>query len=406
MPQNPFRPGAGHMPPYLAGRDQEQSEFTKALNQDVILENIVLTGLRGVGKTVLADTFKPLAQKSGWLWAGSDLSETVSVSEDRLCLRLITDLAIAVSSITYETSQPTNIGFDQTPKNQRVPLSFEYLSHIYNSTPGMPSDKLRAVLEMTWPLIEASSFRGVVFVYDESQNLTDNSASDQYPLSLLLDVFQSIQKKGMRYMLLLVGLPTLFPKLVDARTFAERMFHVVQLDKLVDDDARDAICKPIKEHAPELTFTDESTALIIKTSGGYPYFIQFICKEVFDVFLQQCEAGESPSVPITAIVRKLDADFFAGRWSKVTDRQRVLLWVAAHLENCDTDFTVQDIVSKSKEVGVKQFSNSHASQILTSLCNAGLVYKTPRHGKYQFAVPLLPEFIRRQESDIDLPEVG
>ena len=54
--KNPFRPGAGHMPPYLAGREPEIEEFKKLLNQEVILENMVLTGLRGVGKTVLLDT--------------------------------------------------------------------------------------------------------------------------------------------------------------------------------------------------------------------------------------------------------------------------------------------------------------------------------------------------------------
>ena len=58
---NPFRPGAGHMPPYLAGREHETKEFLKLTSQSTILENMVLTGLRGVGKTVLLDTFKPLA---------------------------------------------------------------------------------------------------------------------------------------------------------------------------------------------------------------------------------------------------------------------------------------------------------------------------------------------------------
>ena len=59
--KNPFRPGAGHMPPYLAGRENENREFAQLLEQDVILKNLVLTGLRGLGKTVLLETFKPLA---------------------------------------------------------------------------------------------------------------------------------------------------------------------------------------------------------------------------------------------------------------------------------------------------------------------------------------------------------
>ncbi len=83
---NPFRPGAGHMPPYLAGRSPEKRAFMKLLEQDVVLENAVLTGLRGVGKTVLLDTLKPLAISAGWLWVGTDLSESTSISEERLAI--------------------------------------------------------------------------------------------------------------------------------------------------------------------------------------------------------------------------------------------------------------------------------------------------------------------------------
>ncbi len=54
---NPFRPGAGHPPPYSAGRDHEKREFEGLLTQKPILDNLVLTGLRGVGKTVLLETF-------------------------------------------------------------------------------------------------------------------------------------------------------------------------------------------------------------------------------------------------------------------------------------------------------------------------------------------------------------
>jgi len=68
--RNPFRPGAGHPPPYLAGREDETREFARMLEQQPVLTNLVLTGLRGVGKTVLLETFKPVAIVNRWLWAG------------------------------------------------------------------------------------------------------------------------------------------------------------------------------------------------------------------------------------------------------------------------------------------------------------------------------------------------
>ena len=95
-------------------------------------------------------------------------------------------------------------------------------------------------------------------------------------------------------------------------------------------------------------------------------------------------------------MRKLDGDFFAGRWAKATDRQRDLLAVIAGLDNSSSEFTVQDIVDRSKNLStIRTFSNSHVSQLLVSLNDAGLVYKN-RWGKYSLAVPLLDQFILRQ----------
>jgi hypothetical protein len=234
----------------------------------------------------------------------------------------------------------------------------------------------------------------VIFAYDEAQNLTDNADRDQYPLSVLLDVFQSIQRKGIPFMLVLTGLPTLFPKLVDARTYAERMFHVVTIGKLDEEESTEAIVKPLDVAGCPIRFSDESVTSIVRESGGYPYFIQFICREVFDVWIQQISADEDPDVPIEAIQRKLDADFFSGRWSRVTDRQRQMLWVVASLDRADDEFTIQELSSRSKVLLPKGFSPSHASQMLVSLAEQGLIYKN-RFGKYSFAVPLLGEFIRR-----------
>jgi hypothetical protein len=234
----------------------------------------------------------------------------------------------------------------------------------------------------------------VIFAYDEAQNLSDHAEKEQFPLSVLLDVFQSIQKKGIPFMLVLAGLPTLFPKLVDARTYSERMFRVVTLSKLDDEESEEAILKPIEVAECPIKFHPDSVRTICHESGGYPYFIQFICREVFDVFIQQHAADEQPGVPVDAIQRKLDADFFAGRWAKITDRQRELLWVVANLAHPDEDFTISELVEKAKELLPKPFSPSHANQMLASLAERGMIYKN-RLGRYTFAVPLLGRFILR-----------
>lgn len=397
---NPFRPGAGHMPPYLAGREDEKREFEKILTQTTILENLVLTGLRGVGKTVLLETLKPIAIREGWLWVGTDLSESVNSGEEALVVRLLTDLSVVTSAMVVKKSEAAGFATSVTD----VTLDFRALSQIYAATPGLVADKLKSVLETVAVATEAETRRGIVFAYDEAQILSDSPNNDQYPLSLLLDVFQSIQRKGVPFLLVLTGLPTLFPKLVDARTFAERMFHVVTLDKLNRDDSLEAINKPIEDASCPVKFTPQAAETIYEHTGGYPYFIQFICREAFDSYIQQAERGDVPNVPLDAITRKLDTDFFSGRWAKATDRQRDLLWVVAGLDRENGEFTVQEIVNRSKETLPKSFGGSHANQILGALGEQGLVYKN-RWGKYSFAVPLFDRFILRQgvPNELELP---
>ena len=100
-------------------------------------------------------------------------------------------------------------------------------------------------------------------------------------------------------------------------------------------------------------------------------------------------------MPKAEILQKLDADFFSGRWTKVTDRQRELLSVIAELDKSDDEFTVQETVQKAQELTANPFGNSQVNQMLSASSAQGLVFKR-RHGKYLFAVPLLADYIRRQ----------
>ena len=392
---NPFRPGAGHQPPYLAGREAEKREFTRLLKQTIILENMLLTGLRGVGKTVLLESLKPIAQKEDWIWVGADLNESSSISEDNIATRLCTDLSLVTSPIIVSTERSSSAGFASEENVVEHTLTYNKLKEIYSKTPGLPIDKLKCVIEVVWHVLsKETNTRGIVFAYDEAQNLADHSEKEQFPLSLLLDAFQSIQRKEIPAMLVLTGLPTLFPKLVEARTYSERMFRSVFLQSLSDRDSREAILMPIQE-AETVKLSEKSVGTVIQMSGGYPYFIQFICREVYDAFIRRWDKGERGSIPVQEIRKKLDTDFFAGRWAKTTNRQRELLSTIAHLEHCDEEFTVQEIAERSKEIDVKPFSNSHTNQMLSTLGSQGLVFKN-RHGKYSFAVPMLGDYIRRQ----------
>src|SRR5262249_10951633 len=147
-------------------------------------KNLILTGLRGVGKTVLMDdVYKPLALKKNWIWVGSDMSESAFVDEKSLCLRLMTDLSVFTSELTLTKSEK-GAGFKSETKQQRR-MTFDFLIECFERQPGLISDKLKGTLEFLWTAIQTTGKRGIVFAYDEAQVVQDRKDKDQYPLALM-----------------------------------------------------------------------------------------------------------------------------------------------------------------------------------------------------------------------------
>ena len=391
---NPFRPGSGHIPPHFAGRKDEIKAFTRLLEQEAVEENLVLTGLWGVGKTTLLSQLKPAAMKKKWLWVGADLSETASLTETNVAIRIMVDLAVATSQMPLDANDGERIGI-QDPKAVLGHLDYSTMGRIYEGTPGLVLDRLKAVLEFAWSVVRKHGFRGVVFAYDEAQNLTNHAAHEQHPLSVILDVFQSLQSKGAAMMLVLCGSPTLFPRLVEARTYAERMFCAMFLNELSEEEARDAILVPAKKWLSQVDA--ESFTTVVRETGRHPYYLQFMCREVYDALWGQL--AEPASVAMRDITRKLDSVVFSERWGKATDRQRELLKTISSLEYCDREFTIQETMDASKTMPFKSFSASQINQMLAKLSDVGLVYKN-KHGRYAFTVPQFGKFIGRQSLEM------
>ena len=338
-----------------------------------------------------------MAIQQDWLWVGADLSETASLTEERLAIRLLTDLAAKTSAIVLHDVEITGMEFKPTTEMRQQTLDYDLLTRHFESVPGLISDKLKSTLEMVWNLIEHKGYRGIVFAYDKVQNLADHADDREYPLSVLLDIFQSIQRKEIPFMLVLVGLPTLFPKLVEARTFSERMFHVLTLDRLTPPDSREAIEKPIQKVGCPYPLSEPLIDSIIRESAGYPYFIQYICREVYDVALQKHETSSAINRLGSRDHSQAGYGFFCrplGQSHRPATRP---------LENHCRDRRLRRGVLDSGRGGrtskhtANPFSASHVSQMLTKLAVVGIVYKN-RHGRYCFAVPLFGLFIRRQSA--------
>lgn len=408
--ENPYRPGAGHLPPFLAGRADEQARFKRSIHQPHPNENFLVTGLRGFGKTVLLDRMRQIAEESYWIWVGNDLSESSSLSEERLALRILTDLAQTIAAklldadgtLAMDVAGTSGHGSERNlDRNQEV---FAALKAVYERAPGLQSDRLKAVLSRAGSLAARARASGIILAYDEAQCLTDHAERNEFPMSMLVETVASMQKQDAPVPILLVlcGLPQVQDALTETRTYTERMFQVFTLDRLSRDDTWTAIANPISNLTPPLYVSNDLIGKVVDLSGGYPYLIQFFGKELVEKLLANGGTLPATSFPDSDTLERLDAGLFGARWNKATDKQREFLGlIAMRPKDTGPEFSAQEIAQLDASGNC---TNAYASQILQSLCDRGLVYRT-RRGRFAFTVPMSENMIaRRLKSENEVAE--
>ncbi len=402
--ENPYRPGAGHMPPLLAGRASEQDHFKRLLGQNFATSNVLITGLRGVGKSVLLESMRRMAEQEGWIWVGNDLSESSTLSEERLAMRILTDVSEALSRTLWRDRDGRSFDRQVDTSETDNPYAYDALRSMYDRSPGLPSDRLKSTLIRLGALVTRAKSPGMVFAYDEAQCMCDHAERDEFPMSMLIETISAMQKREgvSQCLLVLSGLPQVFDALTETRTYTERMFHVMTLERLSRPDTLVAILTPLNELKPQINASKALVDKVTDLTGGYPYLIQFFGREMVEQMLRNGGVLHEKDFPSVDVLDRLDAGLFAARWNKTSDKQRNVLRLIAKRPQTDTiDFSAQELatLSDGHEGGL---SNAQASQMLQALCERGLLYRT-RHGRYAFTVPMSEVMIlRRSKSEEDV----
>jgi AAA ATPase domain len=401
--ENPYRPGAGHAPPFLAGRNNEQEHFKRMLRQSYLTDNVLITGLRGFGKTVLLGQLEKTAETEGWLWVGNDLSESSSLTEERLAMRILTDLAQAISEKIERTGHanaqmPERLQhrIEQLARADASAFTFDALKAQYEQTPGLPSDRLRAVLLRVTNLVYKVQLKGIILAYDEAQCLCDRVETDQFPMSMLVETVSAIQKKeGLApLMLVLCGLPQVFDALTETRTYTERMFHVMTLERLSRDESRSALTVPLAALPVQLHTPANLIEKVITLTGGYPYLVQFFGRELIEQLLENGGTLSADKFPSSGAFERLDAGLFSARWNRTTDKQRELLGlIASRKTGGSGEFSARELEQLRHDAG--DTNEANINHILSSLCDRGMLFRT-RHGYYAFTVPMSEAMIMRR----------
>lgn len=381
---NPFRPGNGVPPPYLAGRDQLLAAFEDWLiEQPPLHANWALTGLRGTGKTVLLGEFATRAERAGWLTLHRELGD-----RHRDDIRLAEAIAEDCDALIGRADALASVGqaIDRGARwlrPRRITIGEVSVDPAYESRARGPTDVMRASLAQVDSILSHTDRPGAILLLDEAHLLADDRSRERFPLSGLLAALGAVQRQQPRVRIVVCGLPTLSLNLKRARTYAERMFRHAMVGNLELDAAEEALAIPLA--ASGRSFGLSLITEIVEQTAGYPYFLQyfaaFACSRIG---LEHIELADYQRVE-SALLHELDLAFFEDRFEGAAPSEQVLLLAMARAGG---------------RVGLARLASEIPDGLnvpvgLRRLIDRGLVYR-PTRATYDFALPLFGPYLRRR----------
>lgn len=384
---NPFRPGNGVAPPYLAGRDALLDTFESFISEAPLHANWTVTGLRGTGKTVLLAEFAARAERAGWVTLQRELGDRHR--DDVWLAEAIDEDCDALSrrvSMRAGVSQAIE-GSVRQMRPRRLTIGEVGYEPAYEDRPSAPADVMRASMAALDSAIDDANRPGALLLYDEGHVLADDRPRERFPLSGLLAALAAIQRETPRVRLILSGLPTLSLNLKRARTYAERMFRHVVVGNLERGDAWDALGIPLAGSGR--SFALSLIGEIVETTGGYPYFLQFVAAYL-------CRSIPTPDVSAAdyravepALLHELDLAFFEDRYEGASPTEQRVLEAMARESG---QIRLTRLRPRVGEV-------ASLDLVVRRLVERGLIYRATR-GTYDFALPMFRAYVRRRQPNL------
>jgi hypothetical protein len=383
--KNPFSPGAGSPPPELVGRGgilEQARVLLGRVREKRPEKSILLTGLRGVGKTVLLNEIDRMAQAQGYR------TILIEAHENK---RLATLLAPHLRRLLFDLDRLAGVG-DKVRRGIGVLKSFvsaikvsygeaELGLDIEPEKGSADSGDLEVDLPNLFAAVaEAAQERGtaVAVLIDEIQYFASSE------LSALIMAMHRMQQRQLPLVLIGAGLPILPGLIGESKSYAERLFSFPDLGPLSEADSAKALRDPVK--AAGAAFEEVALDEIYRLTKGYPYFIQEWGYQAWNHAVTS-PIGLRIIQEATILVRnRLDQNFFRVRFDRLTPREKDYLRAMAHLGA--GPYRTSDIATALGEK-ITTFGPVRAS-----LIKKGMIY-SPAHGDMAFTVPLFDEFMSR-----------
>jgi len=384
---NPYSPGAGLRPPVLSGRDGDLAAFDVLLDRaakGLNSRSMVLTGLRGVGKTVLLSELAGMASQRGWIVAKVEAEHTAAT--DQFAVALSAALTRAVRRQRTWMGRATGVVGEAIATlaafNVTVNPTGAVTFGVTIERGAADSGSLQADLpDLTSALAEAAKDDGVgvVVLIDEMQEL------DAAQMSAICRACHHAGQDGLPFYTVGAGLPNLAAALAEAESYVERLFEYRLIDRLPEPAAREALTGPATQNG--VSWTAAAADVALAESRGYPYFIQQFGKSTWDAAVGDHEITiDDALLGVTDGQQMLDNGLYTSRWERATPGEREMLRMMA-LDN--------DAPSAIGEVAQRLGRPTTAiSPTRAQLIAKGIVY-SPERGQIAFTVPSMADFVRR-----------
>jgi len=393
---NPYTPNAGASPEVLIGRDDQTRSFEillRRLERGRSEQSMIITGLRGVGKTVLLNRFEQIARQADWEVIEFEASKH---DDTRFRQTIFSQLKAALLRLS-----PRARWTSRSRRAAEVLSAFAVAvdqqgtwSMSWDIPPAEGSadhgDLSMDLTDVFIALGEAAQEhgKGIVVLIDEVQFLATTQ------LEALIQAIHKTVQRRLPVTFVGAGLPQIAELAGDAKSYAERLFKFPKIDSLHGDDARDALIEPAA--AEGATYDTEAVDRAIEITRGYPYFIQELGYQVWGIARGDRITREDVELAKEAYEAKLDSSFFRVRLDRATPLQTAYMRAMAQLGP-----------EAQKAADVARLLDRDSTQLgptRAELIEMGLLY-TPEHGYAAFTVPDFDKFMLRAVPRLDIPPV-
>ncbi|MBK7274510.1 MAG: ATP-binding protein [Actinomycetales bacterium] len=419
--RNPYAPGAGQRPPELAGRDEQLHAF------DVTLErvsrgrperSVVLTGLRGVGKTVLLNALRSAAVRAHWgtgkLEARPDqpLRRPLSAALHMAVRELghpqpdeVAQVLGVIKSFAQRESTESSGGRGAGGAGARGSAGASRLRDRWSVGIDVPAVSGRAdsgdieidLVELLSDVGGLAADRGVgvaIFI-DEMQDL---GADD---VSALCAAAHEISQSGLPVVIVGAGLPHLPAVLSASKSYSERLFRYSRIDRLDADAAEIALRAPAAEEGA--SWSSDALGEMYAVTAGYPYFVQAYGKAVWDAAVGPEITVDDVRMAAPEAEAELAVGFFGSRYERATPAEREYLRAMADAAyrngavseggGASSASAELDAVPTAEVAALLGKRPQSLSPARDSLMKKGLVYSSER-GQIAFTVPHFGRYLR------------